>query len=72
MKRNLSNLVIGPHYVYCVIGTDGSFISDTYWWKEHADDYRPSGCRVERFRLVLDPKRKKQKKPARKKGTAVK
>jgi hypothetical protein len=56
-------LAKGPHIVYCVIGTDGSFVSEVYWHREHADEYvKPMGapCRVEKFRLVrVLPKRRR-------------
>lgn len=45
-------VVSGPHYVYCVIGTDGSFISQPDWWNYAAQEKCPDGCRVECFRLV--------------------
>lgn len=42
----------GPHYVYAVIGTDGSFISSPFYWRYAAEEKCPEGCRVECFRLV--------------------
>lgn len=60
-------IVPGPHYIWTVIGTDGSFISETYWWEDHAKERCPRGCRVEKFRLVrVAPKRRKQKKAVKK------
>lgn len=54
----------GPHFVHCVIGIDGSIISEASWHKEHADLYaRQCGppCRVETFRLVRVMPKKKRK-----------
>jgi hypothetical protein len=55
----------GPHFVHCVIGIDGSFISEAYWWREHADEYAKRcgpPCRAETFRLVrVIPKKKARK-----------
>lgn len=42
----------GPHYVYAVIGTDGSFCGSPTWWRYAAEEICPAGCRVECFRLV--------------------
>jgi hypothetical protein len=42
----------GPHYVYAVIGTDGSFCGYPTWWRYSAEEECPDGCRVECFRLV--------------------
>lgn len=45
----------GPHIVYCIIGTDGSFCSSPEWWRRHANERvarMGPPCRVEAFRLV--------------------
>ncbi len=42
----------GPHYIYAVIGTDGSFCGHPTWWRSHAIKVCPGGCRVECFRIV--------------------
>jgi hypothetical protein len=54
MPRQSTNPRIrpGPHYVYVVIGTDGSMVSQPEWWMTHARKICPDGCRVECFRLV--------------------
>lgn len=62
MSERKPRIAKGPHYVYVVIGIDGSIISDAWWWPDNAVAMvKRCGppCRVEKFRLVrVAPKKR--------------